>query len=194
MDRFSPPARPCPFAEKIAMLILTHNVSEAAYLARIPAPPQLMPLNPFQTALVGQRVNTTQQWARLADFVYISDRFGKIVVPATVMPLAPGASVTDLASIPDLAQGVALRNDSPQILCGSIPHDYGFEKAGEFRPDLILTFDRVNQLLCEAMWYCNATDFQIDYVATAVYSASARMMWNRNCDRLGHPERRVALV
>jgi len=170
-------------------LILANNVTEAIYLSKIPQQPVLRPLNPWETVLAGQSLNSTQQWALMEDFVYYSDRHGKIVIPKTVFPLTSRSFVTDLASIPSMLQN-ALQNDSPQILCGSVVHDYGFWMTGDFGIDHVLSFDEVNDLIAEIMFYSNATDLQRWAVHAAVAKGGVSA-WNADCDRMSHPERKT---
>ena len=173
-------------------LILANNVCEASYKLRFPAQPVLRPLTPWETVQTPYPLGSTQQWALVEPFIYQSDRFGQIAIPATPLPVGKTGFVTDLASIPSLLQN-ALQNDSPQILCASIIHDWGFWMAGEVMPGRVLTFDQVNELLAEAMWYLNATDLQRNAVFSAVH-VGGRGDWNADCDRVGHPERKVSLV
>jgi len=173
-------------------LILNNNVTEAVYLSRIPAQPVLRPLTPWETELVGQPINSIQQWSLMEDFVFVSDVLGKITVPKTVFPLTPASFVTDLASIPALLQN-ALQNDSPEILCASVVHDWGFWTAGEIAPGRVITFAQTNDLIAEVMFYSNATALQRYAVHDAVH-LGGKSTWNADCDRLGHPERKVPLL
>ena len=164
----------------MSALILRNNVDEASYLARIPRQPLLQPLTFWEMAALGYPLDV-QQFRLLEDFRYQSDRAGLIVVPAGL--------ITDLASVPQSLQN-ALQNDSPCILCGAVVHDYLYSVAGGLPAGRVIPFAECNQILCEAMWYSNATHFQICTVFEAV-EQGGRAMWNRDCARLGHPERKA---
>ena len=78
-------------------------------------------------------------------------------------------SLTDLASIPNLAQGIFLKHDDPRILRGSVIHDklYGakgritVEVNGRLMP-VLLSRQQCDYILCyEAMRICGASEFQI---------------------------------
>ena len=161
-------------------LLLRNNVDEASYLARIPKQPLLQPLTLWEMQALGYPLDV-QQFRLVEDFQYYSDRAGLIVVPAGL--------ITDLASIPQSLQN-ALQNDSPCILCGAVVHDYLYSVAGGLPDGRVIPFGTCNEILCEAMWYSNATHFQISGVYEAV-DHGGRAMWNRDCDRLGHPERKA---
>ena len=84
-------------------------------------------------------------------------------------------TLTDLASIPNLAQGFFLKHDDPVILRGAVIHDQLYAAKGRItvtangRPmPMLLSRQECDFILCyEAMRYCGASEFQV----AAVYDA-----------------------
>lgn len=86
---------------------------------------------------------TGYEWELLRDFVYVSPRWGTLVVPA--------GFVTDLASVPAFGRWYVSRDGDH--LKPAIIHDFGYVKECESAPGPWARMDRrdVDKLFLEAM-------------------------------------------
>ena len=92
-----------------------------------------------------------------------------------IIAVQPGY-LTDLASIPNAAQGIFLKHDDPVILRPSVIHDLLYGNKGRItveangRPmPMLLTRQECDFILCyEAMRVCGASEFQIACVYDAL--------------------------
>lgn len=100
-------------------------------------------LSVFSAQEIAEARSSVQLYSLVEDFVYESDTFGRITVPA--------GFVTDFASIPRVVWDL-LDPEDPVILYGSIIHDYLYTVAGRV-PGLAITLSRnqADQLLIETM-------------------------------------------
>ena len=169
-------------------LILRNNVDEAAFKARFPLPYNTKALTVWEAQRMGLDW-TEQQWMFLEPFIYNSDRFGQIYVPI--------AFTTDAASVPDRLESIIGRTDR-RILFPSAAHDLLFTRCGLtdqllddktaallaqqglLEPEQTccrLTFDQCNELLVEAMWYCDA-DAELRGEVYLAVSEGGKAIWN----------------
>ena len=114
---------------------------ESAFLAHFPLPFCVTALTPLESP-------TSSQWRYLSPFAYVSDKFGRIDIPAGFR--------TDFASIPHALHGI-IDDDDPAILFPSGPHDWLFSNGGDTGNGRILTFSESNEVLTEAMFWCGAS-------------------------------------
>lgn len=84
----------------------------------------------------------------------------------------PDGFFSDLASIPQLVQGIFLENDDPRISAGAWIHDYLCVMQGKITLEdgrsIILTHTQAAKILAEAMASLGANIFQINAVFEAV--------------------------
>jgi hypothetical protein len=169
-------------------LTLSNGVSEESYNAHFPEPYNVKALTPWEAKELGLDPSV-QQWIFLSEFKYISDKFGEILIPKDF--------TTDFASVPARLQSI-ISSCSPLILRPSAPHDWLYTENGLttqlYDPKTLellqaqgllypgqtyrrLTFEQVNELLCEAMFYCGAGPA----IRAAVYEAvqiGGKSTWN----------------
>lgn len=162
-------------------LILRRGVTEEVYLLRFPRQPATRALTAWDALRAGFNNVDVQYWELTEDFYYVSDIWGPICVPK--------GFITDFASIPGIFQNI-VRNDSPEILCGSVVHDFLYKQCGDIGNGKILSFQQSNTELTRCMFYSNAPDVIKDGVFNAV-QFGGRSTWNGYCDRLGVPARKV---
>lgn len=119
-------------------------------MSSFPAPLKLRAYHPDELKAVE---SDRQLYALLEDFRYLSETFGEIVVPA--------GFVTDFASIPAAALWY-VDDDSPQILFGSVVHDYLYTRRGDLGlgTRVVFTRQQADQVLREAMLACGARPTQ----------------------------------
>jgi len=184
------------------MTTLTPNngICEADYFARFPLPYCTRYLTFWESNRLGLDVDDPQ-WVHTAPFIYNSDKYGQIYVPIE--------ATTDGASVPrQTGLLTKLTRVAPHILPASGPHDRLFEQIGltyqpldEKTKELLaaqgllapgqvfrrLTFDQCNEVLAEAMWYCDATKKERTEAYFAV-SVGGKILWNRHCDEQGLPQ------
>lgn len=91
-------------------------------------------------------------------FACVSEVFGRIEVPTHFL--------SNFASIPSAALWY-IDDDAPEILFGSLVHDYLYACQG-YLPDMILTRRQADELLRDAMLACGATRTQAAVVFSAV--------------------------
>lgn len=101
---------------------------------------------------------SAQLWMLAGEFAVLSQNFGRVVVPA--------GFVGDLASVPRWALPY-LDDDAPEILYGSIVHDWIYSRQGEL-PGRRLTRAEADELLRLCMLACGARPAQARLVWLAV--------------------------
>lgn len=128
-------------------LILPNNVTEEVYQAHFPLRYNVDALTPFEAHELALDA-TVQQWIFRQAFACVSDKYGRIDIPA--------GFTTDFASVPARLQSV-ISACSPLILRPSGAHDWLYTRNG-LMPDgkTRLTFEQVNGVLTELMFYCGA--------------------------------------
>lgn len=100
-------------------------------------------------------------------FACVSEQFGTIIIPAGFM--------SDFASIPRAALWY-LDDDSPEILFGSLVHDYLYSLKGAL-PERSVTRQQADDLLRDSMLSCGASRLQAAVVCTAVRTFG-KSYWN----------------
>ena len=180
-----------------------NGISEESYNAHFPLPYCTRYLSEWECRRLGLDPEDPN-WVFTAPFVYESDRFGRIYTPVD--------DTTDGASVPrQTGLLTALTRVSPHILPASGPHDRLFERVGltdqpmdAHTMELLatqgllapgqtcrrLSFDQCNEVLAEAMWYCDATKVERTEAYFAV-STGGKAIWNRHCDEQGLPQFKV---
>lgn len=173
------------------MLTLIENgIPETAFKARFPLPYCTQALTPWEAQERGLDW-TVQQWVFTAPFIYVSDKFGEIYIPC--------GFTTDGASVPLKLQSIIGRTDR-RILFPSAAHDWLYcqcgltgqpldertatllDGQGLLEPNQLtrrLTFDQVNEVLTEAMYYCGADAVLRAEVKFAVQNGG-KTIWNRH--------------
>jgi hypothetical protein len=161
--------------QKAEEIVLENGITEAIFLTRFPAPFSVRAMSVFEADAQGFTPDRTY-WHYEADFTYVSDRFGTIVIPK--------GFITDFASVPPKLRSF-YDDDSPILLYPSGPHDLlfkpldedtAFGKKGErgWLPDgsKRLSLSQTNTVLTEAMWYCGASETARTVVYDAVQLAN----------------------
>lgn len=92
-------------------------------------------------------------WLYMADFEFVSSKWGSIVVPEGM--------ITDFASVPKIVQSV-YPNDDPILLYPSAAHDLLFQprpdgSRGWLADGRQLSLEEANEVLIEGMFFCGAS-------------------------------------
>lgn len=147
------------------------KITKEQFMARFPLPYCVQAINPFRAKELGLSSDVVW-WEFKLPFRYVSDKYGVVDIPA--------GFITDFASVPTCLESI-ISSDAPEILFASAPHDFLFEKHGK-RPGVPdLSFNDVNELLTEAMYYCGANSFQRAEVAIAV-KIGGKKLWNKHAN------------
>lgn len=139
-------------------LVLHNGVTEQEWLKRFPSAYCVFALTPWEAHRLGLDPKI-QWWQFLRDFIYVSDRYGRITIPI--------GFITDFGSVPRGLRSI-VDDNGPTMLFGSAPHDRLFEQQGKTDSGRILTFEECNIALAEAQWWCGANTWERNAVMTAV--------------------------
>lgn len=131
------------------LLLQNGRVNREEYRKRFPLPFVVRALDPWE-AEEAKLDPHRQWWIFVEPFAYVSDRFGRIEVPA--------GRITDFASVLEATKGI-LDDDDPRMLRPSAPHDELFSMQGRLPDGRVLTFHDANELIAEAMYYTGAAAF-----------------------------------
>ena len=152
-----------------AFLAFKPGVSEAEFKKRFPLPYRVEAVTIYEAMRQGWATDRSY-WQFLEKFQYVSPKWGTIDVPK--------GFYTDFASVPPQLHSI-IDDDSPIILFPSAPHDFLFTKRkdkkdtrGWVSDKKQLTLTQVNEVLTEAMSFCNADVLTRNVVFTAVELAN----------------------
>lgn len=135
-----------PVIKRDPPLVLHNGITEEEFLKRFPSAYCVFALTPWEADRLGLNPDVVW-WQFLRDFVYNSDKFGRVTMKRGV--------ITDFGSIPPGLRGI-MDDNSVTMLFGSAPHDKTFSDQGKIDSGRVLTFTECNELLREAQYYCGA--------------------------------------